>query len=421
MIKSKKHPAYPQTFWWICALLMVSPLVSNGTISVAMILLVADSCILKMFNRKTRTPHPPHQRYFYLLPILFLIPLVTGIWSQHTGFWLERMQMKLPLFFLPLAFIGRPSFKEREFEKLLLVFLGAVFLGSCWSIYQYSLAVTRINLHYRSAGMMPAPMDYLFFGLAVCLAILGGVRIWLGTWFSRPLPRILLGLVLIWLIIYLHLLADRLALIDLYSCAVFGMGFYLVRSRRWWAALGFLILITISPVIAYSILPSFHNRVGYTEYDLRQLKDHRKVIGLSLNARMVAAKLALEISLEHPWAGVGFGDLEEAMNKKYDQLKGTRQEQVERILPSSEVLVYAAAGGWISALLLVGVFFYPLTFPDFWKEPFLPALMLLLWITMQVEPLLETQYGIFFYLFFLLIWVNQSPISGSHLSAPKPG
>ena len=96
-------PQYRNTILWICCIVMLCALYfSRAALSIAMILFVAAS----FFHNR----HKAHLRCFFKTPLLWsmslllLLPLLSGVWSADKAQWMDIIRIKLPLFFLPLAY-----------------------------------------------------------------------------------------------------------------------------------------------------------------------------------------------------------------------------------------------------------------------------------------------------------------------------
>ena len=154
------------------------------------------------------------------------------------------------------------------------------------------------------------------------------------------------------------------------------------------------------PIAAYFLLPSFRNRVRYIRYDFSYFKNASYLPGATDAVRVISINTGLELMNDDPIAGVGFGDIGDSMRKKYERLYPGILEQ-DKILPSSEWLMYGAGAGWPGFILFSGIMIIPF---------FSNVKRLLPWIILNMIAAfsflfdigLEVQFGVFIYAFIVL-------------------
>ena len=270
------------------ALMFVGLLFSRFLLSAGSLLFFLFACIPT--GRSAPMPPAAQRRYYFLLPVLFLVPLISGIWSANFIEWWARTQVKLPLLIFPIAFSFSGNFSSVQ-KKWISVFFSAVILcGSGWSLLKYLGNVTELNNSYHYAGVIPTPMDddHVRFSWAVLIAILLLVKLFLDNQVKRGAERVLLLLLIVWLVVYLHILAAKTGLAGLYIAAAVLLVQQLGKTgKRKWLPAGILLLVLL-PLIAYWLLPSFHNRIHYLLYDFEQYRQLHFPGGLPDGARVLS-------------------------------------------------------------------------------------------------------------------------------------
>jgi hypothetical protein len=123
------------------------------------------------------------------------------------------------------------------------------------------------------------------------------------------------------------------------------------------------------------------------------------VEGLSDTPRILSIKGGLQILNRHPVLGTGYGDLNQEMISWYEK-NATFLQDYERLMPSSQWLVYSAGAGIIAGSLFILVAFMPFLVKSLRKNIFWIGVHLLTLVIFVYEIPLETQYGVFLYSFF---------------------
>lgn len=104
--------------------------------------------------------------------LLFLFPLLSGLWSENVEKWAEVVRIKLPLLLFPLAFAGSWQLAEKQWRRLFAVFLGLTAIGCAWSLWQYASNLSAINEGYLRAKSIPTLFenDHVRFSWVVAVA-----------------------------------------------------------------------------------------------------------------------------------------------------------------------------------------------------------------------------------------------------------
>lgn len=334
------------------------------------------------------------------ISLLFFIPFVSGLWSEDKQEWGKVLLVKLPFLLLPIAFAGQWRLKEKEWKIIAYSFLLFATLACCWSISQYLLDMQSINESYLRAKTIPTPLDddHVRFSWLVCLAVITAVLLW--DKFPGKYRGVRLALLII-PVVYLHILSARTGLLMLY---VFGLAFAFYKAKR---KPGISLLVTgglvIFLLIGWFCFPTFQNRVKYNLYDLSFVIKNKYLSGTSDGNRLVSLKAGWEIIKENPLLGVGAGDLKSETDQWYDA-HVTGIKETDKLYPSSEWIVYGGMAGWPGMILFTVIVFLPLCVKNIPRRFFWNLLHAIAIMGFLVETSLETQYGVFIYVFFVLWW-----------------
>jgi hypothetical protein len=340
------------------------------------------------------------------MTLLFLVPFISGLWSEDLSRWSQILRIKLPLLLFPVCFAGIRNLKWKDWERIAVSFLILATGGVAWSLWQYLQNAKSVHADYLKAHTIETPLgnDHVRFSLLVAIAMLAAVFLLIknGTRHKKTIGVLFL-LIILFFVLYLHVLAVRTGLF----CFYFGVFIYvswLLRKRRprpKYVLL--LVLIILLPVLSYFILPTFRNRVRYLKYDLASVQKNIFVPGSNDGDRFFSLKAGGQLLAERPFNGVGFGDIKNETDKFY-KANFPDAGMSDMILPSSEWIMYGDGAGWPGFIL----FSFSILTPFFVKEVRRNVFWLLLNLFMAFSYLfdigLEVQYGVFIHAFVLLWW-----------------
>jgi O-antigen ligase len=337
------------------------------------------------------------------MSLLFFMPLLSGFWSEDKQAWYGIMQIKLPLLLLPLAFAAPFSFSKKQWDVLCYFFILLVTLGTIWSMLQYLPIAAQVHEDYLKAKTIITPLgnDHVRFSWLVSIAALLSAWVMVQKIKQRSLA-IILCCVLLWLIIFLHILAVRTGLFSFYIMLLITAAWLALRQIRRKYAVVILLFIILLPVTAYFTLPTFQNRMKYIRYDFGYFKKAHYLPGSNDAVRIISYRAGLNILMNHPVIGSGFGDiLSESRN--YYASEYPQMQENEKIYPSSEWVMYGAGCGLPGILVFLGVMLIPFLIRVNERRPWW-----LLTITAAFSLLfdigLEVQFGVFAYAFIILWW-----------------
>ena len=331
--------------------------------------------------------------------LLFLLPFISGLWSHDTAEWFNRVVVKLPLLLLPVAFWFYKPEPNTVFTVTLLFILFVLF-GTLYSMYEYVLGTENIESGYLQAKVMPVipGNDHIRFSWLTVIAVI--MILYLQKEIDRPSFRyILLGL-MVWLVIFLHILAAKTGLLLLYAATLILLVHYIIQKKKKRLLL-LLLLVPLLPFVAYHTLPTFKKRVHYALYDYQHYSQNSYREGLSDGMRIISIKSGLDTWQQNPIAGTGFGDIEADTYNWYRQVYPDAKPY-EQILPSSQFLLYACGTGVIGLFFFLAALVMPLTRKVLLGNPFFTAFYIPALVSFIFEIHLESQYGCFIFCFFAL-------------------
>jgi hypothetical protein len=381
----------------LTGLLFSRALLSSGMIFFVVISLF-HSTILQQVKTFFASP------FLWSMSLLFALPAISGLWSEDLSQWSQMLRIKLPLLLLPVCFAGEIKFRSKDWENTCYIFLVLIFGGICRSLWQYAQNTNAIHAAYLKAYTIETPLgnDHVRFSLLVVIAIFTIVFLLANG--VKNYKRITRGLLLILVVtsfIYLHVLAGRTGLVCFYL-GVFVLVLWLLAQHKW-KNLFLSVLIFFLPVAAYFIFPTFRNKIRYLKYDLSFVRKNIYVPGSSDGNRLASLKAGWALLKQEPLAGVGFGDIKNEAGKFYEE-NYPQMSINDKILPSSEWMIYGSGTGWLGIGFFSFVMLLPFLIKGLRKNIFWILLNIFIAFSYLFDIGLEVQYGVFIHAFVLLWW-----------------
>lgn len=394
-------------FW--CFLLVFSIVYSKFLITLSMIGLLLTSIFTVADNTwkiglntaffKNIVTH----KIWIVMSVPFWIVLVSGFYSQDMGYWLDRLNMRLPFLVLPLTFANLPPFTKRQYYSV-FYFLQVVMVVSLGvTLMRYALNFEAINNMIEHGKSMPTPMNHIRYSLLLAISILSGVILYRENFrFRYAWERPVLLAALIFQFIGIHVLSVRSGLAVLYIAIGVLMLIYIIQSKRY--VFGSLVLLGLGclPVATYFVLPSFKAKVNYAFYD-QQRRAEGYVKDFSDSERIASLEVGITVAKENLFIGVGTGDVWWKIREEYAR---NYAWETEPKIPHNEFIMILAGTGLLGFMLFVWAFLYPLWYQSFYKEPIFLAHSICLLLSYLVESTIEVAIGTAMYIFFATLCVH---------------
>lgn len=322
--------------------------------------------------------------------------------------------LQLPFVILPVGFWMLPPLPASYLRNLWLVLIGATIVAALLSTGNYLLHFEQINEMYLHSKVMPTEPDHIRFSLLITLSIAAGTLL--------VVHRSVIGARQKWLIIglaflalYQHILAVRSGLVTFYFLGGMACLWLVVKQRQYRQAIAVAASLVVLPALSYACFPTFRNKSANTREDVGQVEHTASANNYSLVGRVYSYKVALKVIQDNPWVGVGKADIDAEMAKYYRQDYPTIQPEAY-IQPHNQYLYSTVAFGMLGLLLFVIGFYYAGL--NIWPRyaPLLFVQYSIVTLSFLVEYTLETQIGLAFALFFLLLSLEGSkPASTTEL------
>jgi O-antigen ligase len=379
-------------------ILLISLFISRAVLSIATAAFVAlcffHNSIWQQLRSFFRSP------FLVSISLLFFIPLLSGCWSSNTSQWLAVLRVKLPLLLFPIAFAGAWQLSVKQWRIIAYCFLLLICMACCWSFFQYMQDSAAINESYLRAKTIPVLLgnDHVRFSWLVSIAVATAAL--LISKETKTAYKTGLIALLLFFVLYIHVLSARTGLILTYLflfCWTINM--VIQQGKSWFIILAGVVIVSVA---SWYLFPTLQNRLRYNRYDLSFVLTETYLPGTSDGNRALSIKAGRHTLQQHPWAGVGAGDVWDTTRKWYaTHVQGMLP--ADQLYPSSEWLVYGNIAGWPGLILFTICMLIPLCI----KIPnrfFLVMLQSMAAMGFLIETSLEIQYGVFIYAFTILWW-----------------
>jgi O-antigen ligase len=390
--------------------IIIGLFLSRAMMSIGMILIGAQ-LFLKPGILNTFKDFLKDKKLLYISLIFFLY-MISGLYSTDMGYYMEKMNLKLPFLFMPLGFATLKEMPKKYFLHVLLVFVLMVFFVSVGSTINFILNYTAIIENYKSAKVIPIlfEINHVRYSLMMVLAIFSAFYLFYNKYFifNIKTERTLFLIMGIFIFLFLHLLSVRSGLLAFYLSLFVMIVSYIFTKKKYKNGILLLVLLIVTPLLMYIALPTIRNKVDYMVIDISKfmkVKDkniERNVNNYSDTNRLVSIKLGIELGNQSPLIGLGLGDVQNEIFRAYE-VNYPKVRQERRLIPHNQfVYVYMAVGG-IGLLLFCFFSFYPFLSKSSYSG-FLFLTHNTIFISSYIsEATLENQLGVCLFITFYLI------------------
>jgi O-antigen ligase len=343
---------------------------------------------------------------FAIVPLFFIIVLVSGFWSSELGYWSEKLRIRLPFLAIPLAFAWLPAISKRHYRSIfygMLILMSLVMIGV---LINYALDFDRITATLIHGKNIPVPMNHIRFSLLLSFAITAGIIlfiekfIWKYAWEQK-----LIGVLCVFLFIGIHILSVRSGMTALYG-ALFLLGFryFIFIKKEYLKGLLLGSCVLFLPIIAYFSLPSLQNKVDYAVRDYQHFMAGNGS-DFSDSERLGSIMVGMDIGNRNPILGCGYGDLKQEIDSTYKRVFPVEKELK---IPHNQFVMTYAGTGIVGLCCFVFAFLFPLFYQKNYQDWYFLALHVIILFSFLVEATIETQIGTAVYTFFLGLGLNYS-------------
>jgi len=304
-----------------------------------------------------------------------------------------RIVIKLPFVILALAVIYAKPIQSSHYYLILKSFVLVVFCVSLLMFINYLFNIEAINTLYAQSSVMPGIINHIRFSIMLAFSVYITYYLLFGTTTFEPnsKTRKLFMFIFIFLILFVHLYSVRGGILALYTLAAYEFSRTVFTRANGKKYIGYSLLILFLLVVSLFTVPTIKNKLDITLLELQQYSDGKNLNHNSLGKRFASYEIAWDIFKQSPALGCGIGDYE-MLNKQMFQQWFPEVEVP--ILAHNQFLYFLAASGLVGLLIFGLTFFYALLNTRVKYPRLFIAHLLVLFVSFQTEPMLETQLGV---------------------------
>ncbi len=314
--------------------------------------------------------------------------------------------LQLPFLILPFSFWLLPPLPSRYLRWLWLLLIAMTILAATGATANYLLHAQQINEAYLHSKVMPTEPDHIRFSLIITLAIAAGVMLLVHGVVRSGFRPWLIGAIVA-LALFLHLLAVRSGEMTFYALGCLSVLYLILRKQQWKQAGVLAAILLLLPVLSFVAFPTFRNKLYNTQEDVSTIEQSSAGKNFSIASRVYSYNAAWSVWQDNKLIGVGKPDLESEMARRYAKLYPQLTADFY-IQPHNQYIYNLAAYGAIGLLVFCAGLFYPAWWARRKRAPLLLAQYVSIGLSFLVEYTLETQIGLAFVVFFLLLALQGS-------------
>ena len=154
--------------------------------------------------------------------------------------------------------------------------------------------------------------------------------------------------------------------------------------------------------------PGLHARLSSTLFEYNLYRRFNNPNGGSLSQRIEFTRASFHIIGQHPWFGVGTGDVPQAFAQTYDKIHSPLKEEY-RFRAHNQYLAIAVAFGLVGLAFFLFVLFYPWFSSERQHTYLYMVFLCIMLLSMFPEDTLETQAGATLFAFFVSLLLFAKP------------
>jgi O-antigen ligase len=344
---------------------------------------------------------------FLSLVGIFLILLPSFFYSENKEYLFERWQIALPFLILPIVWLKGPNLKTNEILSLYAFYIVCVSLVAIHAFTFYLFHLDAVNELYLHSQVMPTLVSHHpTFSLMCAFGTFIGWTLYNESFYFKypKTEKILWAVLALFLFLFTHVFSVRIGLLSLYGLIFLQVFIYIFKKKKILNGLIALLIILGMGAVILFLSPTFGNKIINTNEDLEAMKEEGSANNKSLASRMISYKNAIEIAQNSSWLfGCGLGDVRDLNTQLF---KEKYPDVSKPIIPHNQFLYLLAATGLLGFVLFFMMWIYPLWKFKSYAHPFLWGIYTLMFLAFQVEAVLETQLGVAFCIFFILLGIQ---------------
>lgn len=334
-------------------------------------------------------------------PLLWLF-LVFGVlyvfgcfWSANKAEALASVSVKASILFFPLVFAS-VNFDYAKTKLILQAFLAGLICVGIFMVVRPLFTTPPPDVDEWSYQELSRNISHPAY---LSLYYVVGIMICFHGILLRDVPMnkkaLAVGFVLFFCIL-IFMLASKTGLISLVMVFLFYIGYAIVRFRRYVVAGAALVALLAGFFIAMQLFPAVSARMSALKEALTSNQPIDPTSSESTAVRLLIWQQDLQIISENLLTGVGTGDVQDELMKKY-QAAGMTGAYEKKLNAHSQYFQTGIALGLPGMVLLIGIFLASFTIAIRRRFGFAALFAVLLAFNFIPESMLQLQAGTFLF------------------------
>lgn len=328
--------------------------------------------------------------WMYISLMLFYLWIVfSGIWSQDTFYFFQKMNLKSALIGVAFSFFWLPNISLNQFENISKIIIFVFVLSTLVVMYEFIQNHFVVSQNIMKGQPLWVPMrSHIRYGLLINFCFL--LTLFFSNYYhsSNVFKHRIYSALALYLFLFIHFLSVRSAILALYiSLFCFGI-FWIQKTRKYLKALCIFFGMLLAMYYLMFSIPTLSRKIGYMKWDIQEFLANSSN-KYSDGSRWHSIQVGAEIFKNNYLVGVGEGDMKQAISNLTGIEKGDNT-----MLPHNEFVYIMASNGFVGLGIILFVFLYSLAY-SWQKKQWLPFAYTSTMIgAFMVEPMLETQLGV---------------------------
>jgi O-antigen ligase len=369
-------------------------------------------CWLIGGDYKQRWSNIRRQPVLWLFIALGILYIAGCFWSANTEEAITSLSVKGSIVFFPVVFASmRYDYAKTKF--ILQAFLAGLICVGAFMIIRSIVTNADPGTDAWSYQLLSRDISHPSY---LSLYYVAGIMICFHGILLREVPvnrkAIAVGFVLFFCIL-IFMLASKTGLISLVLVFLFYIGYAVVRFRRYLVAGAALVVLIAGFFISLRVFPSVTARLNALKEVIASDAPIDPASSESNRVRLLIWQQDLQLISENMLSGVGTGDVQDELMKKYAEA-GMTGAYEKRLNAHSQYFQTGIALGLPGMVLLIGIFLTAFTVAVRRRYGFAALLAVLLAFNFIPESMLQMQAGTFLFGFlfsFILFAADTAVIS----------
>jgi O-antigen ligase len=339
---------------------------------------------------------------FLVITLFYFLVVISGLWSSDTLAYFNAIRIKLPFVVLPVSLFVLLPIQQKGFTIVLKTYFWLIVLSSLWSLFYLLMNFSEITASYGHGKVLITPTNHIRFSLMIVMAIVVGYYLLKQKIIDLTWKRNTMFFAMFYLVVFLHLLAVRSGLLAFYTTALLLTLLHVIESKSYKVLIIMAVSLATIIILGINFSPTLKMKYSYMKYELENyFSGNYNIVG-SDGRRLLSIRSGIEVGNSNKLLGVGYGDVKQATHSMYSRLFPDIPEENKKLPHSQWIYTYAGLG--ITGLLLfILSFFLPLFYRDAWRNVLVSGISIITFTSFFSEYTFETQVGVTFYTFFLLV------------------